>query len=141
MSPAPERAVPVTLDLRQYARRPRTGAEVVALWERLEPVVTTVDPRAMPRAVIEVPGEGRVGVWFLSPGTVPVPMDPTTPFAVRGVVEPPRARPACDTCAAEGRETYGPFRCPGCGPKGRGGHVCEEHALFLPGRARATCAR
>ncbi|MGW1913682.1 KH domain-containing protein [Streptomyces sp. NPDC002076] len=134
-------AVPVMLDLRAHRKVPGSPDGYVELWERLEPVLVTVDPRSGPRVRLDFGEEGEVGVWFLSPATAPVPFSAATPFAVRGVLEPPAVRYSCDTCRASGTTTYAPFTCTGCGTKERPGRVCDAHAVFLEGSLRASCAR
>jgi hypothetical protein len=138
----PPPAVPVMLDLRAY-RVPPAGADgYVALWERLEPAVVTVDPLAGPQLRFDLgPEEGEVGVWFLDPAAAPRPMSRQTLFAVRGVLEPPQVRYPCDTCRAAGTSAYGPFLCPGCGTAEQPGRVCDAHAVFLAGGLRASCVR
>ncbi|MGW5444086.1 KH domain-containing protein [Streptomyces asiaticus] len=133
--------VPVTLDLRAFRAPPRSVQECVALWERLEPAVVTVDPLAGPRVRFDLGDEGEVGVWFLEPAAAPRPLGPGTPFAIRGVLEPAEVRNTCATCRTSGSTTYAPYRCPGCDEGRRTGRVCEAHAVFLDGSLRASCVR
>lgn len=131
--------VPVTLDLRDFRRVPRSTDECVALWERLEPAVLTLDPLAGPRVRFDLGDEGEVGVWFLDPAAAPRPLVPATHFAIRGVLEPPEIRNTCTTCRAAHTTTYAPYKCPGCDEGQRIGRVCEAHAVFLDGSLRASC--
>ncbi|GAB1329990.1 KH domain-containing protein [Streptomyces sennicomposti] len=141
MTTAPSGAVPVLLDLRAHHRVPTSAQGYIDLWQRLEPALTTVDPRRGPRVSLDLGAEGEVTVLFLSPATAPVPLDAATPFAVRGILEPPQVRYACDTCRGEGVTSYAPFTCAGCGSDERPGRVCDAHAVFLEGGLRASCAR
>ncbi|MET8543983.1 hypothetical protein ABZW03_25530 [Kitasatospora sp. NPDC004799] len=138
--PAPAaRPVPVLLDLRDYRDLPGTADGLVELWARLEPSVLTLDPRLGARVVLDFGPAGRAGVWFLDPLGAPAPLTAATPFEIRGVLEPPQIRYACDTCRATGTETYAPFSCPGCGEGSRPGRVCDAHVRFLDGSLRASC--
>ena len=140
MTTAPSAAVPVMLDLRGHRRPPASPDGYVEMWNRLEPVLLTVDPRSGPRIRLDMGGEGEVTVVFLSPATAPTPFGTHTPFAVRGVLEPPRVRYSCATCRKEGATTYAPFTCSGCGSDERPGRVCDTHAVFLDGSLRTSCA-
>ncbi|MFC8564482.1 KH domain-containing protein [Streptomyces sp. NPDC057245] len=131
--------VPVTLDLREFRHVPRSADECVALWERLEPVVLSLDPRAGPRVRFDLGDEGEVGVWFLDPATAPQPFGIGTRFAIRGVLEPSEIRHVCTVCRAAGTTTYAPYTCAGCDDGRRVGRVCEAHAVFLDGSLRASC--
>ncbi|KPI01934.1 hypothetical protein OK074_5441 [Actinobacteria bacterium OK074] len=137
-------AVPVTLDLRDFRRVPRSPDEYAALWQRLEPSVVRVNPTAGPRVRFDLGDEGRVAVWFLAPASAPRPLAPDTRFAIRGVLEPPEVRQACTTCRAAGATVYAPYRCYGCSDPAdaqRAGRVCETHAVFLDGALHASCER
>ncbi|MFD5492945.1 KH domain-containing protein [Streptomyces sp. NPDC001812] len=140
MTTAPSAAVPVMLDLRAHLRPPASPDGYVEMWNRLEPVLVTLDPRSGPRICLDMAEEGTVTVLFLSPATAPVPFSANTPFAVRGILEPPRVRYSCATCRREGATTYAPFTCTGCGSDERPGRVCDAHAVFLDGSLRTSCA-
>ncbi|MFG3055909.1 hypothetical protein ACGFZP_33850 [Kitasatospora sp. NPDC048239] len=137
-APAP---VPVLLDLRRYHAVPASADGYIELWGRLEPTVVSVDPRLGPRLSLDLGPEGEVGIWFLAPHSAPRPMTAATPFAVRGILEPPQIRYPCDTCRDSGTLAYAPFSCPGCGTGERPGRVCDTHAVFLDGSLRASCDR
>lgn len=139
-APSSSAPVPVMLDLRSHSRPPASADGYIDLWNRLEPALTTVDPRSGPLVRLDLGDEGEVTVRFLAPSTVPARFGPGTPFAVRGILEPPRVRYACDTCRTAGRTAYGPFTCPGCGTGERPGRVCDDHAVFLEGSLRSFCA-
>jgi hypothetical protein len=131
--------VPVMLDLRAHRRPPASPDGYIEMWNRLEPVLVSVDPRSGPRVRLDLGDEGEVTVLFLSPSTAPVPLGAHTPFAIRGVLEPPRVRYPCDACRRTGTTVYGPFTCAGCGSEERPGRVCDSHARFLEGSLRASC--
>ncbi|MER7583761.1 hypothetical protein [Kitasatospora sp. NPDC097691] len=140
-NPSATRPVPVLLDLRDYRDVPGTAEGFVALWAQVEPTVLTLDPRQGARVVLDFGEAGRVGVWFLDPLAAPRPLTAATAFEVRGVLEPPQVRYACDTCRTTGTETYAPFSCPGCGEGSRPGRVCDAHVVLLDGSLRASCPR
>lgn len=54
-------AVPVMLDLRAHRKVPGSPDGYVELWERLEPVLVTVDPRSGPRVRLDFGEEERSG--------------------------------------------------------------------------------
>jgi hypothetical protein len=129
--------VPLLLDLRGFLDVPRDPAGYQALWSEIEPVVARLAPHEHDRYDLNAADRGVVGIQFIDPASGPVRFDASTRFAIRGILEPPRIRYACTTCAR-----YAPFTCTGCGTAERPGRVCDEHVAVLDlNFDKVTCVR
>ncbi len=132
-------AVEISLDLRGFADRPtNTGAPLLDLWVRVEPLL--YGPALCAGEVRQVvdPGKGRavrVRVLAVPPGHAAVTAD--TAFAIYGVSEPPAVRHACTQCRPPAPPRYGPFACIACDTS----RLCEDHAVVLDGRLTDRAGR
>lgn len=133
--------VSLVLDLQNASRQPSTASDFLSLWEALEERLHGASLRGSASWQVDVPTWGTCGLLLADPDGAPHLVTEETPFVVRSVLEPSQVRYKCATCAAGGRESYGPFICPLCKDKGTPERVCDEHVILLDGSFRATCPR
>jgi hypothetical protein len=133
--------VNVVLDIRQTSNPPTDAAELRALWTQIEQHLNGASLRDAEKVVVPLRDNRTCVLWIQDRLRAPERVDDTTAFSIRGVLEPAMVRHKCTTCSAEGKVTYGPFLCTGCGQGDRLGRVCDEHAVVIEGRMTATCAR
>lgn len=128
-------SVLVLLDMRGYREPPGDADGYRALWTRLEPELIGRDLRRAGTITVDRPGHGTIGAIVINAADCPERVDASTPFAICGILEPPRLVSRCGTC---GR--YGPFVCVRCGPDDDSRRVCDDHVVILDLTLdRATC--
>ncbi|MBL7258011.1 hypothetical protein [Paractinoplanes lichenicola] len=133
--------VPVQLDLREFRTVPDGPDGYLELWKLIEPTVHTLQPQVKDTWRLDLP-DGPLTVRFVDPASAPARLDRTTPFAVRGVVEPPVIRYKCASCAAAKITRYGPFVCSQCREAKLPDPLCDDHAVIVDlNFGRVTCRR
>ncbi|MEU3455015.1 hypothetical protein ABZ671_15650 [Micromonospora sp. NPDC006766] len=133
-------SVLVLLDMREYPDAPTTPAGYRELWRELEADLVRRDLRTTPTVRWDQPGHGAVSVQVLNPHSCPAVLDERTTFAVCGILEPPRLKYRCGTCADAGQARYAPFICADCRAVDPARRVCDEHVVVLDlNFARVSC--
>ncbi|MFD9123495.1 KH domain-containing protein [Kitasatospora sp. NPDC059571] len=134
-------SIPVLLDVRGYQEVPTDAQGYRALWTKLEPRLTHVDPHERQPLQLGFGELGTVAVQLLDPEANPTHFGPDTAFAVRGILEPAYVRYICGTCKQHGDSAYGPFLCHTCKDEKRSERICDRHVVLLDGGLRALCPR
>ncbi|BCJ51933.1 hypothetical protein Asp14428_34080 [Actinoplanes sp. NBRC 14428] len=133
-------SVLLMLDLREYGEAPSDEDGTRRLWAEIEPELIGRDLRPDQTVTVRRPG-GVIGAVVLeSDPALAGWTGPDTTFAVCGVLERPKLLYRCGPCADEGRVSYGPFLCSGCGATDTRRRVCDDHVVILDlSFAKATC--